>query len=93
MTEKRALKLRQQGTEIVTGQNLSESATKKWVNEQKKQFVKDGSISQKQDKEVDRIIANFRALNFEQITFSSEQLQELEQLLSKKLQQLKVLAN
>ncbi len=93
MTEKRALKLRQQGTEIVTGQNLSESATKKWVNEQKKQFVKDGSISQKQDKEVDRIIANFRALNFEQITFSSEQLQELEQLLSKKLQQLKDLAN
>lgn len=93
MTEKRALKLRQQGIEIVVAQNLSEEATKKWVIEQKKRFVKDDPISHNQDKKVDRIIANFRALDFEQVTFSLEQRQELEQLLNKKLQQLKVLAN
>ncbi len=92
-TEKRALKLRQQGIEIVVTQNLSEEATKKWVIEQKKRFVKDDPLSHSQDKKVDRFIAIFRALDFEQVAFSSEQRQELEQLLSKKLQQLKALAN
>lgn len=87
-----ALKLRNQGVEIVLANNLSEIKTQQWVAERKKEFKKDTATTNsndERDEQVDNILMAVRQVDFSKATLSIEQRQELKQALESILQQLK----
>ena len=90
VTEKQALKLREQGIQSVLSQNWSTTQTQQWVTQQKTRYVQQAP-STTRDKQVDRVLSNIQKLDLTEVTASSEQLRELQTSLEAKLEHVKKL--
>lgn len=87
ISEKSALKLREQGIQKVITENLSTTATQQWVTQQKTRYFKP-SILPIQDKKIKRILTIAHDIDLSNTNISLEQRQELKQVLETLLQQL-----
>lgn len=91
LSEQHALQLRNKGVEIILTNNLSEIKAQQWVAEQKRQLMGDSTeipSNSTRDEQIDHILASVQHLNFNKISISIEQRQELRQALEKVLQML-----
>lgn len=87
ISEKSALKLREQGIQKVLTENLSTAVTQQWVAQQKAQYIKP-SMPPIRDRKIERILTIAQDIDLSKITSSLEQRQELKQVLETLLQQL-----
>ena len=90
VTEKQALKLREQGIQSILSQNWSTTQTQQWVTQQKIRYVQQPPLTTR-DKQVDRVLSNIQKLDLTEVTPSSEQLRELQTSLEAKLEHIKKL--
>lgn len=87
ISEKSALKLREQGIQKVITGNLSTAATQQWVAQQKIRYL-EPSMLPIRDKKIQRILTIAQDIDLSSTTTSLEQRQELKQVLETLLQQL-----
>lgn len=87
ISEKSALKLREQGIQKVITDNLSTTATQQWVAQQKTRYLKP-SMSPIRDRKIERILTIAQDIDLSNTTASLEQRQELKEVLETLLQQL-----
>lgn len=87
ISEKSALKLREQGIQKVLTENLSTAATQQWLAQQKTRYFKP-SMSPIRDKKIERILTIAQDIDLSNTTASLEQRQQLKQVLETLLQQL-----
>jgi len=90
ITERQALKLREKGVKDVLSQNLSTTQTQQWVTQQKSPNTQPVTLATKVNS-FDRILSNIHKLDLTNMEASTEQLQELQQLLENKLEHVKQL--
>jgi ParB family transcriptional regulator, chromosome partitioning protein len=84
ITDKQALKLREQGIKEVTGSNLSIAQTQQWVNRQRAKYV---SVTTNKNRQVKSAIATIRNLDVQ--SQEPEELQELQNMLEEVLSQIR----
>lgn len=92
LSEKQALKLREQGIDEVLTQNLSTAQTRQWVSQQKIQQETQIN-SNGRDQQVDRLLNSVQKLDLQTIQATQEQLQELHRILKTKLTQIEQMLN
>lgn len=88
ISERLALKLRQEGIEEALSKNLSAAQVQQWVNQQSAPYGKSSGPVMR-NKQVDRLLTTFEKLDLAKTPASQEQLQELQQSLEKALQQVR----
>lgn len=89
ISEKSALKLREQGIQKVITDNFSTTATQQWVVQQKTRYLKPSMSSLAiRDKKIERILTIAQDIDLSSTTASPEQRQELKEVLETLLQQL-----
>jgi len=90
ISEREALKLREQGVKKVLSFNLSTTQTQQWVTQQKLQYVQPATPTNR-DKQIDRFLVSTQKLDLTSVEVSSDQLRELQKTLEAKLEHIKQL--
>ncbi len=86
--ERQAFKLREQGIKEVLEQNFSIAQTQQWVAQQKVQYIQ-SSASVNKSKQIDSFLSIVHKLDLASTEATPEQLLKLQQILEKKIEDLK----
>lgn len=88
ISERQAFKLREQGIKEVLEQNFSIAQTQQWVAQQKVQYIQ-SSASVNKSKQIDSFLSIVHKLDLASTEATPEQLLKLQQILEKKIEDLK----